>query len=179
MKLYRIAMLVIICTIMAFGSVCMAAMGPRVAVLPTLNKNPIKSSMDSQFDESIATGYVTDAFGNPKLGYELVERAELMAALEEQNLSNSALFDPSTAAQFGRLLGAQYVVINNITSISRMGGKIVVRMMARAINSETGQVYISGTGMGQGADLIGAIEAAADDVVGGKKGIIARKEGRR
>ncbi|MBQ3922231.1 MAG: hypothetical protein II707_02960, partial [Spirochaetales bacterium] len=51
--------------------------------------------------------------------FDLVEREKLNLVLKEQKLSNSDEFDPSTAAEIGALLGAQYIITGKITSAVR------------------------------------------------------------
>ena len=51
--------------------------------------------------------------------FDLVEREKLNLVLKEQKLNNSDDFDPSTAAEIGALLGAQYIITGKITSAVR------------------------------------------------------------
>jgi curli biogenesis system outer membrane secretion channel CsgG len=46
--------------------------------------------------------------------FTLVERAQLLDIVEEQELSGTDLFDPRTAAKLGKLLGADAVLIGSI-----------------------------------------------------------------
>ncbi|GEM_PF-3690528 len=48
--------------------------------------------------------------------FDIVEREQLSAVLQEQELHISGLVDPDTAVHVGSLLGAQYIVIGSINS---------------------------------------------------------------
>jgi curli biogenesis system outer membrane secretion channel CsgG len=50
--------------------------------------------------------------------FSAVERKKLDLVLSEQKLGASGLVDPSTAAQIGRILGVQYVIVGSITQFS-------------------------------------------------------------
>lgn len=47
--------------------------------------------------------------------FSVIERRQLEAVINEQKLGASGLVDASTAAQIGRILGVQYVIIGSIT----------------------------------------------------------------
>ncbi|MBR3721959.1 MAG: hypothetical protein IKN12_04260 [Selenomonadaceae bacterium] len=150
---------------------------PRVAVLPPANKNPLPTGLDATVDFSSLLDIVTDAMGNPRLRFEPYERGELEALITEQHLSHTALFDQNTAAKFGKLIGAEYVMITNITGLSKHEGKIVVRMYGRVVDVETGRIAWTGRGLGIARDLSEAFERAADDMVAGRKGLLERMKG--
>lgn len=71
-------------------------------------------------------------------GLQVVERDRLQEVLEEQELSNSEKFDPSTAAEVGKLLGAEKILIG---SYFEMMGQL--RIDARTIDVETGEILHS------------------------------------
>ncbi|MEW6068825.1 MAG: CsgG/HfaB family protein [Nitrospirota bacterium] len=50
--------------------------------------------------------------------FSVIERNRLEAVINEQKLGASGLVDASTAAQIGKILGVQYVVIGSITQFS-------------------------------------------------------------
>jgi len=47
--------------------------------------------------------------------YSVIERSALDQVLQEQKLSNTSLFDPTTAATVGKLVGVDILVMGNIT----------------------------------------------------------------
>jgi curli biogenesis system outer membrane secretion channel CsgG len=104
--------------------------------------------------------------------YILVERSRVEAVLKEQALAASGVIEPATAAQIGRLLGADAVVIGSITrfnldsqssnqslnSIPLIGGflgtgsnnkQASVQITARLVNTTTGEVIAAVEGKGQ------------------------------
>jgi len=98
--------------------------------------------------------------------YRVIERSRLDAVLAEQNLGASGRVDPSTAAQIGRLLGVEVVIIGSVTQfdIQRQGstfglfGVIVgeqttealVSLNVRAVNTTTGEIIMGAEGSGVG-----------------------------
>ena len=70
--------------------------------------------------------------------YKVVERAQLQKVLEEQELSSSTLVDENSAAKFGKILGANYVVTGSV--ISQETGNII---NVRFINVEKGTVELA------------------------------------
>lgn len=116
--------------------------------------------------------------------YSVIERKALDKILAEQNFSNSNRADPSSAAQIGRVLGVDTIIIGSITQFGRddkstniggfgsvtgrfgIGGvgrkkaKAVVGISARMINVDTGEILGVASGKGEstrsGTSLIGA-----------------------
>jgi curli biogenesis system outer membrane secretion channel CsgG len=118
--------------------------------------------------------------------YSVIERKALDKILAEQNFSNSDRADPNSAAKIGKVLGVDAIIIGSITQFGRddkkisaagtglssisgrfgLGGlskndsKAVVAITARLINTDTGEILISGTGKGEsnrsGTNLLGA-----------------------
>ncbi len=107
--------------------------------------------------------------------YSIIERAALDKVLKEQNFSNSNRADPNSAAQIGKLLGVDYIVVGSITEFGNetkntgMGGgggglgglglggfhhsnsKANVAITARIINIDTGEILGVADGKGQSA----------------------------
>jgi curli biogenesis system outer membrane secretion channel CsgG len=96
--------------------------------------------------------------------YTVIERSRVNAILAEQNLAAAGRVDPSTAAQVGRLLGADVMVIGSVTrfnldeeggggSILGIGGSRSVRtaeveLTARLVNTTTGEILAVAEGSG-------------------------------
>lgn len=68
-------------------------------------------------------------------GMRVIERQKLNDVLNEQKLALSGRIDESTAVKVGKLLGAQYVMYGQVSSI---GGQL--RIDIRADDSETSEV---------------------------------------
>ncbi|HEY3835031.1 MAG TPA: CsgG/HfaB family protein [Bryobacteraceae bacterium] len=118
--------------------------------------------------------------------YSVIERKALDKIIAEQNFSNSDRADPNSAAKLGRLLGVDAIVIGSITQFGRddkttsvgggaLGGlagrygiggvgkrqaKAVVRINARLINTDTGEILAVAEGHGEsqrsGTSLLGS-----------------------
>jgi curli biogenesis system outer membrane secretion channel CsgG len=99
--------------------------------------------------------------------YTVVERSKLDAILEEQNLGDSGRVDASTAAEIGRLLGVEAVVIGSVTQMDlqrqEKGGNLggffgagadvtdvdaYVKLSVRMINTTTGEILTVAEGDG-------------------------------
>ena len=65
----------------------------------------------------------------------MVERERLILALEELKLGSSALADPSTRLQIGRIVGARYMVFGTYMIISGL-----MRLDLRLVDVETGGI---------------------------------------
>lgn len=112
---------------------------------------------------------VSDIFVNRLVDsqkYRVIERSRLDAVLAEQNLGATGRIDPSTAAQIGRLLGVEVVLIGSVTQFDiqkqgssfglfgvNVGGQTteaLVGLNVRAINTTTGEIIMGAEGSGVG-----------------------------
>lgn len=151
------------------------------------------------FDYATVRSYVSDIWGSDQdIGkgiadilvgqlvrngtYSVVERKQLDRVLQEQNFQQSGRADASTAAQLGRLLGVDAIIIGSITQFGRddkkvgigggvrvggigIGGvgrrsaKAVVQIDARVVDIRTAEILGVATGFGEskrsGTTLIG------------------------
>ncbi|PHV63619.1 CsgG/HfaB family protein [Cyanobacterium aponinum] len=98
--------------------------------------------------------------------YRVIERSRLDAVLAEQNLGASGRVDPSTAAEIGRLLGVEVVIIGSVTQFDiqkqgstfglfgvNVGGQTteaLVSLNVRAVNTTTGEIIMGAEGSGVG-----------------------------
>src|ERR1700749_3731066 len=90
----------------------------RVAVLD-FNYATVKTSVAALFgtDQDIGKG-ITDLLIDKLVNdgtYRVIERQAMSKIMEEQNFSNSNRADPSSAAQIGKLLGVDTIIIGDIT----------------------------------------------------------------
>ncbi|MBP5200870.1 MAG: hypothetical protein J6Z82_09525 [Schwartzia sp.] len=132
---------------------------PVVAVIPFTLKATVPRDVTLE-DASIVSDYVYDALVNSDK-FDVVEREHLKEILKEQALGHSGPVDERTAAEFGRLVGAQYIICGNITGIAtrKSTGEIVgigvsqakvyAHVSARCIEVETGRVWLAGRGDGR------------------------------
>lgn len=147
----------------------------RVAVLD-FNYATVMNSVQAIFgtNQDIGKG-ITDLLIDKLVNdgsYRIIDRQAMAKILAEQNFSNSNRADPNSAAQIGKLLGVQVIIIGDITQfgnddksygaggvggnyskiIGGMGGlkksKATVAITARMIDVNTGEILASSTGMG-------------------------------
>ena len=97
--------------------------------------------------------------------FSIIERSRVAEVLREQNLGASGRVNASTAAQIGRILGVDAVVVGSVTRFNleerRSGGSILgigssrrrqtadVQVTARMINTTTSEIIAVAEGSGQ------------------------------
>jgi curli biogenesis system outer membrane secretion channel CsgG len=97
--------------------------------------------------------------------YSVIERSQLEAILKEQDLGASGRVDASTAAEIGRILGVQAVIIGSITqfdlerkesgggafgvSVSNDETEAYVKLSARVVNTTTAEIMMVAEGNGK------------------------------
>ncbi len=181
-----------------------------VVAAPVLAQTPARKRVAVlDFDYATVRSYVADIWGSDQdVGkgiadmlvtqlvrngnYSVIERNKLDQVLREQNFQQSGRADASTAAQLGRLLGVDAIIIGSITQFGRddkkvgigggvrvggigLGGvgrrqaKAVVQIDARIVDIRTAEILGVATGFGQskrsGTTLIGG--AAVGGVAAG------------
>lgn len=133
---------------------------PTVAVLPFTNSAIGQSNEELKpLSQGIADLLLTELAQNT--GIRVVERANIKALLDEQNLARDGRVDEATAARIGKLLGARHMVTG--TFITNNRGTMVLAL--RSIDSETGVVEWVHTGSGKTEeflDLVSKVAAAAN-----------------
>ena len=112
----------------------------------------------------IVTELVTDGT------FSVIERKKLDAVLQEQNFSNSERANPSSAAQIGKVLGVNAIVVGSVTqfgmddksidiggiartfggfgraNVGKKEGKATVAVDARLVDVETGEILAVASG---------------------------------
>ena len=106
---------------------------PTVAVLDFTGLMIGEGGNSAPLGKAISAMLVTELSGRP--GMRVIERAQLQDILQEQRLSLSGRVDESTAIEVGRMLGAQYVIKGQATSVASM-----LRMDMQAVDVETSEV---------------------------------------
>lgn len=81
----------------------------------------------------LAAMTISELAVNPAV--RVVERAQLQAILQEQNLGREGRVDGNTVVQIGRLIGARYMVTGTIFDV-----RGDFRIAARLFDAETGQI---------------------------------------
>jgi len=159
---------------------------PRVAVLD-FEYGTVESASAAIFGTNVDLGkgitnlLITDLVKNG--AYSIIERAALDKILSEQNFSNSNRADAASAAQLGKILGADYIIVGAITEFGNesnhqnvgggggnfhgfgLGGighsnsKANVAINARVVNVDTAEIMAVAEGKGDssrsGISLLG------------------------
>jgi len=121
-----------------------------LAVLDFEGNEKLKGKVDLKMSDMLTTSLVKTA------RFEIVERNKIDKVFKEQNFGMSGMVDENTAAEVGKLLGAEYVVFGSITSATRKDidkfGYILVRIEVgidvRAVNTTTGKILLSESAIG-------------------------------
>ena len=110
-----------------------AADQPAVAIVEFEAKN-----CDQGIADAVGEILRTEIIDTGK--FRVIERAQLERVIEEQSLQVSGLIDSSTAVEFGKLVGAEYVAVGSVTGL---GGTFTVSV--RYINVETAEAALGKT----------------------------------
>ena len=179
---------------------------PTVAVVPFSNQTVIKNDLDDRMDISLARDATDMDLVNTGM-FNVIERERLDALIDEMSLGMSGIIDANSAAQIGKLLGAQYIVIGSVTGLSTKtktnsfagnSYQVIAHVYVRMVEVETGRVVLGGRGVGKSEkerrrapsrtlhigtaevddeDVHEALEKAADDAVLGQRGMMAMLRG--
>lgn len=129
----------------------------RVAVL-NFENNSTWSWWGDNLGRAAADELATQLVQSGK--YTVLERAQLDAIMQEQNLGASGAVTAATAARVGKLLGVQLLLTGSITAFSIKRTSIGLRGIggsysnaeskvdARLVNTETGEVMVVAVGQG-------------------------------
>ena len=139
---------------------------PVVAVLPYANKAAVSEQI-SLADASLVSEFVVEKLIDSEC-FGVVTRDDLLAVTQEQGLQASALIDPMTSVQMGKIAGARYLVVGSVTGLSTKestlgynnsvaGGfdankmTVIANLTLRFIDAETGLVAMAVSGTGESA----------------------------
>jgi TolB-like protein len=101
---------------------------PGIAVFPFTNGGSFGAEKEDLEALSVGIQQMLLTELNQNTALRIVERSQLRALLEEQDLATSGRVDAQTAAQVGKLVGARYVVTGVFIDLNgnfRMDGRIV------------------------------------------------------
>ena len=152
-------------TMVAVAAVCVAAMPGtalaqarvRVAVM-NFENNSAWTWWGDNLGRAAADELATQLVQSGK--YTVIERAQLDAILQEQNLGATGAITPATAAKVGKLLGVQLLLTGSITQFSVQRTSVAMRGIggsylnaeskvdARLVNTETGEIMVVAVGQG-------------------------------
>ncbi len=106
---------------------------PTVAVLDFTGLMIGEGGNSAPLGKAVSAMLVTELSGRE--GMRVIERQQLQDILTEQRLSLSGRVDEDTAIEVGVMVGAQYIIHGQVTSIGDM-----TRMDMRAVDVETSEV---------------------------------------
>ena len=106
---------------------------PTVAVLDFTGLMIGQGGNSAPLGKAVSSMLITELSGRP--GMRVIERFRLQDLLTEQRLSLSGRVDEDTAIEVGRLVGAQYIIHGQVTSIGAQ-----TRMDMRAVDVETSEI---------------------------------------
>jgi len=106
---------------------------PTVAVLDFTGLMMGQSGNSAPLGKAVSSMLATELLGRP--GLRVIERHQLQDLLTEQKLALSGRVDESTAIEIGKLVGAQYMIYGQVTSIATQ-----LRMDMRAVDVETSEI---------------------------------------
>ena len=152
---------------------------PSVAVLPFDNKSARQTteSLEDIFDgvrENVETDIVRTGKFQP-----VPRNPEAMQKIFDlMKFDHSGAVDISTAAQYGKLVGAQYLVLGTVTGLSKKGNELIAHLSLRMVEVETARIFLAGRGSGKSkGDVYEALEKAAEDALNGKRGMLTMMRG--
>lgn len=106
---------------------------PTVAVMDFTGFMLGQSGNSAPVGKAVSSMLVTEL--SDRDGMRVIERSRLQDLLEEQRLALSGRVDESTAIEVGKMLGVQYMVFGQVTSVMEQ-----MRLDMRAVNVETSEV---------------------------------------
>ena len=117
----------------------------RVAVLEFTGNSKLEGKVDLRLSDMLITSLVKSG------KFELIERTQIEKILNEQKLGMSGIIDESTAAEVGKLLGAEYVIFGVLTSttkqnIDKFAYILVVvetSIDVRVVDAVTGKIIVA------------------------------------
>lgn len=128
---------------------------PTVAVLDFTGLMIGEDGNSGYLGKAISAMLVTELTG--RQGMRVIDRQELQSILQEQSLSLSGRVNESDAIDVGRIVGAQYVIKGQATSVANM-----LRMDMQAVDVETTEVLEVQKLTGATGDLLELVVRIAD-----------------
>lgn len=138
---------------------------PTIAVLPFVNKAPEVDGLRYSDGSAMSEIFINELFDTDRF-YNLVEREQLRAVINETAYNNGLMVDPNYRTQVGRQLGAQYLVAGSLvgaglkesgasydnSALGSAGGKkftVEAKVAVRIIEVETGRIVLAFMGHGK------------------------------
>jgi TolB-like protein len=137
---------------------------PTVMVVDFNNSAIGKSRGDyDALSKGIGDLLITAMSNNPN--FRVVERDQLQAIMQEQNMAKTDVIDKATAIKLGKLLSAH----NMVTGGFMIDAKGNLRLDARVVDVNTGVIGHTQTVRGKSDDIMSLIETMAEQLNSGLK----------
>lgn len=122
MNLKKLLLGVALASLALMSSACFAAGKdisdcPRVALMPVGNKAIVSKELNTSGMLDVASEYLTTQLvwcGR----FDPIDYEQVSAALKLLQAGQSGLYDLSTTAEVGKFLGAQYMIVGNVTGLT-------------------------------------------------------------
>lgn len=160
-KMYIKLFLIVIAAAMILTGNVSAQNEPLIAVMPFEEGDLSWKGFRSEEILNGITQLVTDKLVQ-KDGIRVVERTRIYDILDEQDFGQSGRVDPATAAEIGRILGVDYLVLGTLTRLEVVneggisfgpltvtGIKARVVLSGRIVNTTTAEILSSFKGEGE------------------------------
>ena len=139
----------------------------RIAVLDFEGNEKLEGKVELKLSDMLITSLVQSG------KFDLIERTKINNLINEQKLGMSGMIDESTAAEMGKILGAEYVVFGTVTSATqqnydKFGYELVVIEVVidvRAVETTTGKILLAESSSGKSESKI--IKSSQGTVVSG------------
>lgn len=136
------ASLVLVTTLAVFANAAPAAAAPPATVTVLYFDNDTGDASLAYLGKGLADMMITDLAAVPAI--QVVERDKLEALLKELKLQRTKYFDPKTAQQIGKGVGARFAVAGSFTSLAPE-----MRIDVRVIEIANGRVVKSSRVVGK------------------------------
>ena len=155
MQLFRpLAVLALVSTL-----VCSISAQSRVAVLEFKNNGSASlAHLSGAIPDMLTTNFAASS------DVSVVERSQIQKLLGEMALGQSGIIDPATAAQVGKMAGANMVVIGSYVDLGKK-----LRIDAKVVNVESGSIVPGATKSATATtleDIDVAVDGLARDLLG-------------
>ncbi len=128
---------------------------PTVAVLDFTGLMLGSAGNSAPLGKAVSSMLITELLGNP--GLQVIERYQLQDILMEQKLALSGRVDESTAVEIGKMVGAQYMIYGQVTSIAEQ-----LRMDMRVVDVETSEVLAAQKMTDKTSELLAVVVSMAE-----------------
>ena len=168
----------LIFAVILIPTVGLAAEKPRVAVVPFENISIRQVPQEEKLLKQIALYVQDEVVSTEKFDPPNRMETDIKKLLDEIKFSQSDLADPETRLEYGKMTGAQYLILGTITGLSQKGNDIIAHVSLRMIEVETARIYLAGRGSGKSkGDYEEVLRNAAEDALNGKRGMLTMMRG--